>query len=68
MNTSEASRKQENFENILVTPMRELTMGYFTEFSCNFEMPLNPVDLRYIAFCIIFISMLVVLISVIGIP
>ena len=30
---------QENFDNLLVTPMRELTMGSFTEFPHNFEMP-----------------------------
>ena len=32
---------QDNFDNLLVSPRRELTMENFTEFSRNFEMPLN---------------------------
>ena len=32
---------KQNFDNLLVTPMWELTIGNFTEFLINFEMPLN---------------------------
>ena len=58
---------QENFDDLLVSLMRKLTMENFREFSRNFEMPLNR---GFEIHCIymIFISIAVVLISAIDIP